>query len=75
MANGVKRWMTGMGFAAGVLAAASGALAQHIVVDASPSHVANVFRPPHALGGAIDRLRAGEGAPGGRYKTHQRTGG
>ena len=29
-----------------------------------PSHVVNSFSPPHALGGAIDRLRAGEGAPG-----------
>jgi F5/8 type C domain len=36
---------------------------QNIVVDATPSHVANTFSPPHSLGGAIDRLRAGTGAP------------
>src|ERR1700683_1234386 len=35
-----------------------------VVVDATPSHVVNTFSPPHALGGAIDRLRAGTGAPG-----------
>ena len=38
--------------------------AQTIRVDATPSHVVNTFSPPHALGGAIDRLRAGTGAPG-----------
>jgi hypothetical protein len=38
--------------------------AQNISVDATPSHVVNTFSPPHALGGAIDRLRAGTGAPG-----------
>lgn len=36
--------------------------AQKIVVDAAPSHVANTFSPPRALGGAIDRLRDGTGA-------------
>src|SRR3984885_6391108 len=35
-----------------------------VVVDATPSHVLNTFSPPRALGGAIDRLRAGTGAPG-----------
>lgn len=39
-------------------------LAQNIVVDATPSHVANSFSPVRALGGAIDRLRGGTGAPG-----------
>jgi hypothetical protein len=35
------------------------ARAQHLVVDAAPSHVVNTFNPPHTLGGAIDRLRGG----------------
>jgi F5/8 type C domain len=47
-----------------ILGAASGTMAQNVVVDATPSHVVNTFSPPHALGGAIDRLRAGTGAPG-----------
>src|SRR5215470_2988817 len=47
-----------------ILSAARTTLAQNIVVDAAPSHVVNAFSPPHALGGAIDRLRAGTGAPG-----------
>lgn len=48
----------------GVLAVAGGtATAQSIVVDTAPSHVANTFSPLRALGGAIDRLRAGTGAP------------
>src|SRR5260370_42408304 len=64
MAKGMKQWMTGSGVAIGVLVATSGALAQNVVVDATPSHVVNMFSPPRALGGAIDRLRAGEGAPG-----------
>jgi hypothetical protein len=41
------------------LCAAVPAVAQHIVVDASPSHVVNTFSPPRTLGGAIDRLRGG----------------
>src|SRR5262249_30708174 len=40
-----------------------GARAQTVVVDAAPSHVSNTFNPLRALGGAIDRLRAGTGAP------------
>ncbi len=39
------------------------AMAQNIVVDGTPSHVANTFSPVRALGGAIDRLRSGTGAP------------
>lgn len=39
------------------------ALAQTIVVDATPSHVVNSFSPIRALGAGVDRLRAGEGAP------------
>jgi len=39
-------------------------LAQTVTVDAAPSHVANTFSPVRSLGGAIDRLRAGTGAPG-----------
>ena len=30
-----------------------------MVVDVTPSHVANTFSPPHSLGAAIDRLRTG----------------
>jgi len=67
--KGIKRWMRGLGMAAMVLAPADAAVAQNIVVDASQSHVVNTFSPPHALGGAIDRLRAGEGAPGAE-ETH-----
>jgi hypothetical protein len=37
--------------------------AQTIVVDATPSHIANAFSPIRALGAGVDRLRAGEGAP------------
>ncbi len=33
--------------------------AGNLVVDSAPSHVANSFSPPRALGGAIDRLRGG----------------
>jgi len=62
--KGIKRWILGFGVAAMVLVPVKGAVAQNIVVDASQSHVVNTFSPPHALGGAIDRLRAGEGAPG-----------
>jgi F5/8 type C domain len=46
------------------LCTAGGAAAQNIVVDVSPSHIVNSFSPRHTLGGAIDRLRAGTGAPG-----------
>src|SRR5712691_597556 len=35
------------------------AVAQKVTVDAAPSHVANTFSPPRALGAAIDRLRTG----------------
>jgi hypothetical protein len=61
---GVRGWMAGLRVTAIVLLGANGVVAQNIMVDASPSHVVNTFSPPHALGGAIDRLRAGEGAPG-----------
>jgi F5/8 type C domain len=62
-------WMVGLVVALGLLAAPVVMLAQNVVVDATPSHVVNTFSPPHALGGAIDRLRAGEGAPG-RENSH-----
>ena len=39
------------------------ALAQKVVVDATPSHAVNSFSPVRALGAGVDRLRAGEGAP------------
>ena len=45
------------------LFASGAASADTIVVDAAPSHVANTFSPPRALGAGIDRLRAGTGAP------------
>ena len=35
------------------------ALAQTIVVDAAPSHVANTFSPVRSLGAAVDRLKTG----------------
>ena len=49
---------------------AAAAHAQSVIVDTTPSHVLNTFSPPHALGGAIDRLRAGTGAPGSEEDTH-----
>ena len=46
-----------------VLCASVGiAEAQQVVIDATPSHVANSFSPVQALGAGVDRLRAGEGA-------------
>ncbi len=48
----------------GILAILGGSAgAQTVTVDAAPAHVANTFSPLRALGGAIDRLRAGTGAP------------
>jgi len=65
MASRIIDRTTGIIFAFGILlCAANLASAQNIVVDAAPSHVANSFSPLRALGGAIDRLRAGTGAPG-----------
>ena len=56
----MNRWNLPTGFAlVALLGAGPYAAAQTIVVDATPSHVVNTFSPPHALGGAIDRLRAG----------------
>lgn len=63
--NELRRWLRVAGISTGMfLCAASLTIAQNIVVDATPDHVVNTFSPPHALGGAIDRLRAGTGAPG-----------
>ncbi len=55
------RWtVSGIGISACVsLLLAGAAQAQNIVVDATPSHVANSFSPLQALGGGIDRLRGG----------------
>lgn len=64
MANSIKHWTAGAVVATAMLLAEGRAAAQNVVVDAPPAHVVNTFSPPHALGGAIDRLRAGEGAPG-----------
>ncbi|MGB7438051.1 MAG: discoidin domain-containing protein [Candidatus Acidiferrum sp.] len=64
-----NRWILAFGIILGSFSVPLSALAQNVVVDATPSHVLNTFSPPHALGGAIDRLRAGEGAPG-REETH-----
>jgi hypothetical protein len=41
-----------------------GAAGQSVVVDATAGHAVNQFSPVRTLGGAIDRLRAGTGAPG-----------
>src|SRR5271163_4822617 len=65
----IKRWSLGLATLAILSLSVHSAAAQNIVVDATPSHVVNTFSPPHALGGAIDRLRAGEGAPGAE-ETH-----
>src|SRR6202000_2203967 len=60
-------WRTSFKFAGICVAlgmlSSSGVLAQKIVVDATPSHVANSFSPIRALGAGVDRWRAGEGAP------------
>ncbi len=65
-----NRWNLRAGFALVALCFAGPyAAAQTIVVDATSSHVVNTFSPPHALGGAIDRLRAGTGAPGDEEST------
>ena len=64
MGWGISSRVTGICLAIGIfLGMANAAMAQNIVVDASPSHVANSFSPLRALGGAIDRLRSGTGAP------------
>src|SRR5579859_5349016 len=42
-----------------LLLSANLALAQSVVVDADPAHVANTFSPVHSLGAAIDRLKTG----------------
>ncbi len=61
--------MAQIGLAFGVFVALGGAaLAQKVVVDTAPSHVVNTFSPVHALGGAIDRLRGGTGAPFGENR-------
>jgi len=65
MVKRIRGWFAGTGIALGVILCAAGStVAQNIVVDVTPSQVLNTFSPPHALGGAIDRLRAGTGAPG-----------
>jgi len=61
----IRRWFRAVGICSGMtLCAASLTVAQNVVVDAARDHTVNTFSPPHALGGAIDRLRAGTGAPG-----------
>lgn len=66
MLGGIRSWLVGVGIAMGVmLGSGSGGVAQNnIMVDATPKHEVNTFSPVRALGGAIDRLRAGTGAPG-----------
>jgi len=64
MASGIQTRVWGICFAIGALCfVANKGNAQNIVIDAAPSHVVNSFSPFQALGGAIDRLRAGTGAP------------
>ncbi|HUL76825.1 MAG TPA: discoidin domain-containing protein [Vicinamibacteria bacterium] len=74
MGSGHDNRVTGICLlAAWSIIVADRALAENIVVDAAPSHVANSFSPPRALGGAIDRLRPGTGAPStaGRRPTRE----
>ena len=60
MSAGMHRRVVGISLGAGIfLWLAVAARAQHIVVDAAPSHAVNSFSPFRALGGAIDRLRGG----------------
>ena len=54
-----SRCLTILFIIVGALSMTPSAEAQKVVVDAAPSHVANTFSPPHALGAAIDRLRTG----------------
>jgi hypothetical protein len=64
MGSGHSNGVTGICLAIAISFRVAGlAMAENIVVDATPSHVANSFSPPRALGGAIDRLRSGTGAP------------
>jgi len=61
----IRRWFRAVGICSGMLlCAACFTPAQNVVVDATRDHVVNTFSPPHALGGAIDRLRTGTGSPG-----------
>src|ERR1700689_3869008 len=46
-------------FLAGLIWRANMAVAQKVVVDSTPSHVANTFSPVRSLGAAIDRLKTG----------------
>jgi hypothetical protein len=46
-------------FLAGLVWSADMAVAQKVVVDSTPSHVANTFSPVRSLGAAIDRLKTG----------------
>jgi len=65
MIKQVRMWFAAAAMSiSATLLAADVTMGQNIVVDATPSHVVNTFSPPHSLGGAIDRLRAGTGAPG-----------
>jgi hypothetical protein len=64
MGWGIISRVTGIWLAIDIfLGMANAAMAQNIVVDVTPSHVANTFSPLRALGGSIDRLRSGTGAP------------
>jgi F5/8 type C domain len=46
-------------FLASLVWSADMAVAQKVVVDSTPSHVANTFSPVRSLGAAIDRLKTG----------------
>lgn len=60
MASGIKGQVLGICLGIGFfLWTATEAMAQTIVVDAAPSHVANTFSPVRSLGAAIDRLKTG----------------
>jgi len=60
MASSVRQCVSSVcAVLASVVIVTSLAAAQKVTVDATPSHVANTFSPPRALGAAIDRLRTG----------------
>ena len=60
MTSSIRQRLASIGLViASAVMVTNSAGAQKVTVDAAPSHVANTFSPPHALGAAIDRLRTG----------------
>ena len=56
---GIYRVLTALFLVVLLVVLTNAAVAQKVIVDANPAHVANTFSPPHSLGAAIDRLRTG----------------